>query len=134
MNENIQLKNKLLAEYMGFTYYPHDKNSGIVAGWAKYPISKIDKRETQGFGLDVAWLCRTHNQLKFHYDWNWLIPVVQKIHKQNVVSGSLTESYNLIVKLSLETEPPLCIFNICSSYVELLNARTIYENNLTLKK
>ena len=56
--------NKLIAEFMG--YEPNE--NGI------YPI--ICQNEGKGWHLET---------MKFHYDWNWLMTVVEKIESLGVV-------------------------------------------------
>lgn len=80
--EEILEGNKLIAIFMGYTYYPWnhpDIKREDYAGWKTSAdttnISKFNHLKGQRY------LCRTHNQLRYDKDWNWLIPVVEKIEQ-----------------------------------------------------
>ena len=81
---NIIEGNKLIAEFMGYIYFPYVyelKKDGFNRwGWRKGKPhlpggnSKIDIGKTHYIG-------RHHRDLKFHEDWNWLNDVVREIFK-----------------------------------------------------
>jgi len=72
-------KEKKIAVFMGYTYYGHNDERLINGktkhspGWKKQPVSnpllKIER-----YNL----LCRTHNELRYRRDIEWLWPVCQK--------------------------------------------------------
>lgn len=65
--EEIIQNNKMIAEFMGYRYYPHpDKEPG----WRK---------EKGHLKLSGYYLARSHNGLKYHQSWGWIMPVVEKI-------------------------------------------------------
>lgn len=75
MNEKktIQENNKLIAEFMGYTYYPYKKEEkGLPCGWIKGDRNVANSKLG---GL----LCRTHSALSYHFYWNSLMEVVEKI-------------------------------------------------------
>lgn len=69
--------NKLIAEFLGYKYHPANRNTKPY-GWHKIPKDK-HWSEKLGWGINSYYLCRRHNQMQFHYDWNWLMVVVEKI-------------------------------------------------------
>jgi len=73
--------NKLFAEFLGYTYHNFSKDT-INPGWRK--SNCIHKLSMMGKVGERNYLCRTHKQLKFDTDWNWLMQVVEKIESLNV--------------------------------------------------
>jgi hypothetical protein len=58
--------NKLIAEFMGYKYF-------------RYPARDPGWRKEKGhLKMNGYFLCRTHNQLRYHRDWSWLMPVLHK--------------------------------------------------------
>ena len=55
--------NKLIAEFLGCKYYPFVPGNERV-GWYN------DKNQ---------YMCRSHRDLRFDFDWNWLMLSVEKI-------------------------------------------------------
>jgi hypothetical protein len=87
--EAINAGNKLIAEFMGYTYYGHndpriaplDNRETPKPGWKKHPLaSNFNKFNLTRYGRD-AYLCRKHDQLRYFNEWGWIMPVVQKINK-----------------------------------------------------
>lgn len=77
---NIE-SNKLIAEFMGYKYFPFDESKKVhvmddvyvdqMNGWHK---------PTPGhYKIQNWYLCRTHKDLAYHYKWDWLMPVCEKI-------------------------------------------------------
>src|SRR4051812_21847400 len=62
METTVQDKNKVIAEFDGYKFIPHDSLNGI-----KGVFSKPNKR------LYIL------EDLKYHSSWDWLMPVVEKI-------------------------------------------------------
>lgn len=80
--------NKLIANFMGYTYFAHndpriEKNK--VAGWkTSADVSNFTKiNKFRGYDTH-SYLCRSNNDLKFHKDMNWLHSVVSKIEHLNL--------------------------------------------------
>ncbi len=78
--------NEMIAHYMGYKYYPwvegekqEDVNSRVYngsAGWKVHDkVSGISKNNAN----ETDYLCRTVRGMAYHYDWNWLMPVVAEI-------------------------------------------------------
>jgi hypothetical protein len=59
-------ENRMIAEFMGYKYYPHPSRD---RGWRK---------EKGHLKMQWYYLCRTHKELRFHRDWNWLMRVLHK--------------------------------------------------------
>lgn len=127
-------KNKLIAKFMGYIYYPYDfnlkkKDNYNFFGWMKdkehlLPMSiKLDK-----FGLN--YLCRRHKDLKFDSDWNWLIEVIKKtkhiISKKKELNNDEIYIYQNIKYSLLSLE----IQKIWESVVKFIE----YYNSFLLKK
>ena len=71
--EQIMKFNKLMAEYMGYKYYPHnyvstEHNKKCDAGWKKH--ERVSDFVKYNINRD-DYLCRDHNSLSFHSNWNW---------------------------------------------------------------
>ena len=81
---NIIENNKLIAEFMGYKYFPFNsklkKKRFKWLGWRKDKLS-LPKGCTIGKIGERYYLDRRHKDLKFHEDWDWLMPVVEKINK-----------------------------------------------------
>ena len=77
--------NKLLAEFLGYKYYPHnhpDLKNSRDAGWKLNIKASSMLKQNPLLGLPrEAYLCRHHKGLKYHSDWNHLMKVVDKIEK-----------------------------------------------------
>lgn len=74
--------NKLMAEYLGYKYYPYTEPYGKdrVVGWVKPRSHPI---------MPEFYLGRSHNDLDFNTNWNNLIRVVEKIERDNNVVVSM---------------------------------------------
>lgn len=99
--EDIYEDNKLIAEFMGFKYYPHNEGSGKDPGWKSHPdassMNKLNSTHNlfangvswtlpngdifKTYGNEQEWkyLCRNHKNLDYDTNWNWLMGVVEKI-------------------------------------------------------
>lgn len=76
MSKEIIEGNKLIAEFMGYKYYPYSPESVVKPGWWSEPVPKdrsLNKLETHKF------LCRRHPELRYYNSWDWMMPVVEKI-------------------------------------------------------
>ena len=95
--EEILEGNKLIAEWLGYEidslaeedeperYYVYDHIECIADG--------VDYWET--FDQDwTSWLYP--DQMKFHSDWNWLIPVVKKITSDDLYLKYKNETSNIV--------------------------------------
>jgi hypothetical protein len=101
VEEDIYKDHKLIAEFMGFKYYPFNEGSGKDPGWKSHPdATSMNKHNnahnlfagnvswtlpngethiTKGNGEKWVYLCRHHKGLNYDTDWNWLMGVVNKI-------------------------------------------------------
>lgn len=87
-NKQIIEGNKLIAEYLGWTYIPfNDLQNFSKAGWYyKAPDSRLIISPKQGYTekVDDVWykyVCRKHSDLRFYNSWDSLIPVIEKLEK-----------------------------------------------------
>lgn len=67
----------MIAEFMGWEYFGFNDprlEGKYRPGWKKrFNAPQIEKLKERDF------LCRTHNDLKYHRSWDWLHPVLEKI-------------------------------------------------------
>jgi len=68
-SEEILEGNKLIAEFMGYGYYPHMEGE-TLPGWRK------EKAHPKVSG---TYLGRVHKDLAYHRSWEWLMTAVEKI-------------------------------------------------------
>jgi hypothetical protein len=61
--------NKLIAEFMGYSYYPHTREE-TLPGWRK---------EKSHPKISRTYLARVHKNLDYHRSWEWLMTAVEKI-------------------------------------------------------
>lgn len=86
--------NKMIATYMGYKYYPYNEpgmDKKIEPGWkihADVPSLSKMRRDKNDF------LCRNHRELAYHYDWNWLMPVIVELHKRH---GFLIYYFGMVI-------------------------------------
>jgi len=101
--------NKLMAEFLGYSYH-HKHNQFYFAGWSK--------------GKSGEYLCRTHQQLKFDTDWNWLMKVVEKIENLGFtihVGGHMCKIENIekIVKaITLQPTKIQAVYSACLQFLQ----------------
>lgn len=72
--------NEMIAHYMGYKYFPLNENNKINCGW------KIHENVSSTSKLNINqndYLCRSVKGMSYHYDWNWLMPVVYEIYKRH---------------------------------------------------
>jgi hypothetical protein len=117
MNEEdiIELE-KSVAIFMGYTYFPHNMEGVKVPGWkttidTDYMRKSNDsynlfmggfrfKKEDGTFeiikekteGVKRKYLCRSHKELKYSTDWNWLMGVI--VHIQTIDNNRFYISVN----------------------------------------
>ena len=75
--KEIEENNKLIATFLGYEYIPHS-NTESYPGWRKIGSKPMCKT---AYGIGQTFLCRKHRDLSFHYDWNWMMYVVEKIEE-----------------------------------------------------
>ena len=91
--DEILIGNKKIAQFMGYTYFPHNMEGVKHPGWkttidtdwsrkhnTAYNFISSVKKETNL--VERKYLCRGHNDLKYHSDWNWLMEVI--VHIQTI--------------------------------------------------
>ena len=78
---NVLTGNKLIAEFMGFEYIPYVKGQTQSPGWWHKNSSNIIKgKMSSATKLSKDYfLRRRHCELRYYNEWNWIMPVVEKI-------------------------------------------------------
>ena len=80
---NIIEGNKLIAEFMGYKYFPFVYELKTKTGFNRLGWRKGNPHLPGGYSRIVIgkthYIGRHHRDLKFHEDWNWLNDVVKKI-------------------------------------------------------
>ena len=95
--------NKSIAIFLGYTYYPwnHPEIQGTdnPPGWKLSPdASMFSKINAWRKLYDDAYLCRDHQQLNYHRDYNKLMPVVEKIIELGYTFNIMTDSCVVVNK------------------------------------
>lgn len=91
----ITQKSKLLAEYIGLQYFPHNDLQGLPkAGWWQVAPFKKDLSEYIFFNPKNGWvkyenkrakfICRSHHELRYFNDYNLLMEVAEKLENEDL--------------------------------------------------
>lgn len=89
---SIEYQSKLIAEYLGWKYIPHNNLEEFTkAGWYM-PLSshRVQKVNTKGLGsfivgkIPYKYICRSHKDLRFYNSFDELIPVLNKLTEENL--------------------------------------------------
>jgi len=70
---DILEENKKIARFMGYTYFGH--NDPLLKGPPGWKTQSDTGHAYKGISKNGKYLCRSHHQLRYHWDWNLLIPV-----------------------------------------------------------
>jgi hypothetical protein len=93
--EEIINGSKLIAEYLGWQYIPFNDLQGYSkAGWWRTPIIKQEENPLNKIIQEKSknhkdklgsryYVCRNHSELRFYNSFDAIIPVIQKIEKEN---------------------------------------------------
>ena len=103
--------NKLIAEFMGYSYYPHTREE-TLPGWRK---------EKSHPKISGTYLARVHKNLAYHRSWEWLMTAVEKI-----------ESLDLSKEMYSWEEDEEVRYNFEGISVEIENRRCWIYLNLQL--
>ena len=133
--ELIIEKNKLIAEYMGYKYFPYIENNNSNNkdfGWKKH------KNVTNSSKLNVNrrdYLCRNHNQLCYNSDWNYLMEVIEELYNRNNIITSIS---NILISTSLNDEYLFVEYyksNLILKVFEIIynTIKYLVDNNIDLK-
>lgn len=71
--------NKIIAEFMGARIYEAPNNGRQIIWWAEYPA------ELSPIPYETV---RNLSSLEYDTDWNWLMPVVEKIEAMEEMDGN----------------------------------------------
>ncbi len=113
--------NKKFAEYLGYTYYGFKDAKYKPFGWKRQDVATHEKLTYSGFPCERNFLCRSHNDLKFFNDWNWLMEVVEKIESEN-----FSVSLHSVVDYPTNTTIEIVGFSVNKGY--------LYECSINTKK
>jgi hypothetical protein len=92
MSKEIIEEQKMIAEFIGYRYIPHNNDENIkLPGWWQVDTPLNVLRIISPKWLPAGYfLCRNHNELRYRYSWEWLMTFVQKLESlgYNVMIGS----------------------------------------------
>ena len=99
--EEIIKGSKLIAEYLGWQYIPFSADLKHKAGWwSKVPKTEEDRFFSKINGND-GFICRNHKELRFWNSLDALIPVIQKIEKEDNAVFELRQNGCTVLKWAL---------------------------------
>ena len=76
LSDELMSKNIIIAEFWGYKFYPADKWYNLIGHYEHYWIENNDKS-----------IQRLHSKhFRFHWDWNWLLPVISRIMKLDLLN------------------------------------------------
>ena len=122
--------NKVIAQYMGYKYYPYSEEAkGQTFGWMKYPsaseFSKHNRHKND-------YLCRTHKDMQFHYNWNWIMPVVQEIFDRHQFIIYFLGNSAYIMHLEDYKRPKGAGYGLPQYYNNEAHSRDVHSVNLAV--
>jgi len=81
MENEITKQSNRIAEFKGYEYIPYDPDSVFKPGWwmKNTPKNYGKKGSASTKFSNLYFLCRRHGELRYYNEWNWLMPVVEKI-------------------------------------------------------
>jgi hypothetical protein len=122
--KEINEGNKLIAQFLGYQYIQFNNPLKIKAGWWHTNTPPILKRIPRPEALTGGfYLGRSVKDLKYHSDWNQLIPIVKKCMKlipELESKGFKTPITNIAATLVI-TYDPLQVFEKCVAFIQWYN-------------
>lgn len=122
----IRERNKNVARYMGYEYYPFKEETRETEspGWWKKDCRSRSNPKSKIEGRDF--LCRNSNELVYHWNWNWIMPVFLKIQVEGPAGGITGRTCFLgNIKRTLDQSEELSdknlikvLWEVCSEYIE----------------
>lgn len=89
-------RNKILARFLGYEYTPWNSGKELhPIGWNKVPINKPE--ELMAY-KGCYHLGRSHNDLPFDSDWNWIMKVIEKLESMNYLVDIATNNITVFLK------------------------------------
>lgn len=130
---NISEQSKLLAEYLGWKYFPNNDLQGSPkAGWwvplVSNPLTchSLLKGATKIGDNYYKYVCRSHKDLRFYNSMDWLIKILDKLTKEDLSE----QMYSWEQCIEGETEVCYNFMNV--DYYISVEFGTIVEINLEL--
>jgi hypothetical protein len=77
-NNEIINRNRAIAEFMGYKYFPWNSPEHQLKGLGGYWAKKNDKRHS----LKINVLHCSSGKLQYNSSWSWLMPVVEKMERE----------------------------------------------------
>jgi len=125
--------NKLIARFSGYEYYSLPEDRSYNPGWWLKDKHKTINKITH------AYLCRSHNDLRYYNSWDWLMPVVNKIseiHKDLHSDEKYEDLFESLLKLELNWNSFVYYnndlrinSNIINNYLDVVNFIKWYNTN-----
>lgn len=124
--------NKIIAEWLGFTYFPHNMEGVTEPGWkTTIDTSSISKFNTTA---DIfkpkespnkrIYLARNHNGLLYHTLYDWLMPVYKQLMEIAITSKVDNTLYSEYVIMSESLRRGLDIIEVWKHAVECIRLLT----------
>lgn len=121
--------NKKIAQFMGYTYFPHMKGEQKAPGWKTTIDTSIFSKFNQSYNILLKknenkreYLCRGHNGLKYHISWDWLIEAIIKFRDLDI-DNDIYRSHIQEIDSNVIDE-----YDIHQAHTSLVNAINWYNN------
>jgi len=95
-NDEIKYGNQLIARTLGYEYFPFEEGKSVKIvgtipvvqehwGWHKPTVGHLK--------LNGWYLCRTHNELRYFNDWDWLYNIIDHIEKTYLLRITISTTF-----------------------------------------
>ena len=83
---NIIEQSRLLAEYLGWKYVPHNNLEEFpkAGWWSPLTYHSSPKGDTKIGDIYYTYICRNHHELRFYNSMDWLIKVLEMLTKEDL--------------------------------------------------
>jgi hypothetical protein len=125
----IHENNKLIATFLGYTFYPWSKKEVSKAidinGWRKERYNPFKHGKFRS-GINSVHLAYRHDDLEFHTSWDWLMPVVEKIESLGFGVNILVSNTISIINMGWEQNIKLP-YKILNTYPHDSKFEAVYK-------